>query len=571
VKVWTWAEIGVLNALSATALALVAALVTWRFRSPTLAHAVWALVLLKLVSVPILELNVEPLLAPLRAVAPGKPTAPLQRTSAIPHETADWMSTRAHGLDAAAPEWVADRTGATHGRTQVQRGGLHAGNAVRALIPAAAWAGAVALIVLWIVRATRFRRRLRFTSRSSPSLDVRVRLLSESLGVSRPPRVRLIHERIPPSLLPSPGGCEILIPETLLARLTDAELETLLAHELAHFRRRDHWMRTLELAVGALFWWHPVAWWARRNLRVAEEQCCDVLVKRALPHRARAYAESLLKTVEFLSTQNVSVPALATGAGESSRIKERIKMILNRNAPRPLPIRLRLLLSALAVVAIGVSPAWVDRDAGVEAAEPENQPDVVRGVAAAVIADQREAERTATERERDMQLEAAEHRMLELRRERLRLEREFAELEFERMKVHARLEAAEAKVQEQRLREELRSLEAEGQHESANMLRQRLEIIKQESALRQQKFEFEQQHMRRRMDVEFELRQLEIELHKAEAENDHERLDELQLRMQELRGQLQEFELEAMRGELLQSRQRLELERAKLQNRDTVR
>jgi len=41
--------------------------------------------------------------------------------------------------------------------------------------------------------------------------------------------------------------------------------------------------RRLELAALGLYWWHPAAWWARRELREAEEQRCDAGVVAALP------------------------------------------------------------------------------------------------------------------------------------------------------------------------------------------------------------------------------------------------------------------------------------------------
>ena len=40
--------------------------------------------------------------------------------------------------------------------------------------------------------------------------------------------------------------------------------EYVLVHELAHFARRDHLVRVLELFVTVLYWWHPVVWLARR-------------------------------------------------------------------------------------------------------------------------------------------------------------------------------------------------------------------------------------------------------------------------------------------------------------------
>ena len=96
----------------------------------------------------------------------------------------------------------------------------------------------------------------------------------------------------------------------LLERLDDDQLAALLAHELAHVRRGDHWVRRLEFIVLGLFWWYPLAWWARTRLQAAEEECCDAWVVEALP--ARAYASAIVATVDFLANDLARSP----GAGE---------------------------------------------------------------------------------------------------------------------------------------------------------------------------------------------------------------------------------------------------------------
>jgi bla regulator protein blaR1 len=79
------------------------------------------------------------------------------------------------------------------------------------------------------------------------------------------------------------------VPRRLWDRLDPDQRQTLLLHELAHLRRRDHWVRCLELGVTILYRWHPSAWWARVTLREAEEQCCDAWVVWAMPGAVRTY------------------------------------------------------------------------------------------------------------------------------------------------------------------------------------------------------------------------------------------------------------------------------------------
>ena len=54
--------------------------------------------------------------------------------------------------------------------------------------------------------------------------------------------------------------------------------DAVLIHELAHLKRRDHWVRRLEAVVLGLDWWNPVAWWARREIEKAEEECCNAWI-----------------------------------------------------------------------------------------------------------------------------------------------------------------------------------------------------------------------------------------------------------------------------------------------------
>src|SRR5437899_200882 len=97
------------------------------------------------------------------------------------------------------------------------------------------------------------------------------------------------------------GRPRLLVPAVLWERLNPTQQATLLAHELGHYKRGDHWVRRLELVVSAVYWWHPVVWWARRQIREAEEQCCDGWVISLLPDAALAYATALVETVAFLS------------------------------------------------------------------------------------------------------------------------------------------------------------------------------------------------------------------------------------------------------------------------------
>lgn len=74
----------------------------------------------------------------------------------------------------------------------------------------------------------------------------------------------------------------VLVPAALIARMPTELLEALLAHELAHVRRRDYVVNLLQCAVEALLFYHPVVWWLSRQIRIEREQIADDLALTAI-------------------------------------------------------------------------------------------------------------------------------------------------------------------------------------------------------------------------------------------------------------------------------------------------
>ena len=59
----------------------------------------------------------------------------------------------------------------------------------------------------------------------------------------------------------------ILMPAGALVGLSTAQLELVLAHELAHIRRRDYLVNLLQTAVETLLFYHPAVWWVSGRMR----------------------------------------------------------------------------------------------------------------------------------------------------------------------------------------------------------------------------------------------------------------------------------------------------------------
>jgi len=67
----------------------------------------------------------------------------------------------------------------------------------------------------------------------------------------------------------------VFLPMTALTGLTAAQLEAVIAHELAHIRRFDAFVNLLQIAVETLLFYHPAVWWLGKQIRAERENCCD--------------------------------------------------------------------------------------------------------------------------------------------------------------------------------------------------------------------------------------------------------------------------------------------------------
>jgi hypothetical protein len=120
----------------------------------------------------------------------------------------------------------------------------------------------------------------------------------------------------------------------------------------------------LELLVLGLYWWFPLAWWARRELREAEEECCDAWVVWALPDSPRAYATALVETLDFLSEARLVLPPAASGVGQFHLLRRRLTMIMRGTTPRALTGAGLLALLGLGALLLPLVPSWAQDNLG---------------------------------------------------------------------------------------------------------------------------------------------------------------------------------------------------------------
>ena len=209
-------------------------------------------------------------------------------------------------------------------------------------------------------KAGALHRLLRFAVPAPDDLQAEAGRLAQQLNVHSP-RVWLMAGQLTPMLWVWGWTPRLLIPAGLLDRLGPRQRQALLAHELAHWRRRDHWVRRFELLVLGLYWWCPLVWWARRELQQAEEECCDAWVVWLLPDAARDYALALVQTVDFLSGARAVLPPAASGIGHVQSLRRRLTMIMRGTTPRALTVGGVLAVLALGALLLPFMPIWAQR------------------------------------------------------------------------------------------------------------------------------------------------------------------------------------------------------------------
>jgi len=361
----TLLEIGVLNALMAAGLALLVACIGRLCRRPAVMHLLWMLVLLKLITPPAMWVPLAWPEALTRAATEPPTDAPELSRELRPTSATDSAPEPEDMLECCAEVVSSDEESPLPALEASLPPAMAQSIESRPATPVPGWAGEHwqhAALMTWIVgsglwfvvgvwRIYCFNRLLRFGKPAPAWIQEEARELANQMGLPRCPALLVVPGKVSPLLWAAGGRARLILPGALLRRLQPDQLSTLLAHELAHARRRDHWVRWLELVATSLYWWHPVAWWARHGIQQVEEQCCDAWVVHLLPQAAKAYAKALLQTVDFLDSRP-ALPPVASGVGHVHLLKRRLTMIVREPlSPRiPWPIGIGALCLGLLIL-----------------------------------------------------------------------------------------------------------------------------------------------------------------------------------------------------------------------------
>jgi len=193
----------------------------------------------------------------------------------------------------------------------------------------ALWLAGVLVVSLRLLFGWRTLQRLRRSARAEVSgmLEAVNRDMHRLLGLHRKVGIAISGAVRGPMLV---GWLKpvILLPPAIVATLPRDQIEMIVAHELAHFRRRDHWINLFQVIVETLLFYHPAVAWTSRRIRVERENACDDLAI-ACTGRRLSYVE-MLATLE---RNRLPGPALALGV-QDGQIVARIRRLVERGEPR---------------------------------------------------------------------------------------------------------------------------------------------------------------------------------------------------------------------------------------------
>lgn len=146
----------------------------------------------------------------------------------------------------------------------------------------------------------------------------------------------------------------ILFPIGMINRLDPANVEAILAHELAHIAHRDYLFNILQSIVEALFYFHPAVWWLSSRIRHEREIAADDAAVR-LTGNAMEYAKALV-IIQDMAFMPLS-PSLAFAGQQKRQLIQRIHHILHIQPSTNLAMEKFIGTCAILLVLLGLGYA----------------------------------------------------------------------------------------------------------------------------------------------------------------------------------------------------------------------
>ncbi len=125
----------------------------------------------------------------------------------------------------------------------------------------------------------------------------------------------------------------VLVPAGLLTGMEPWQVESIMAHEIAHIQRNDFLINIIQSIAEVIFFFHPAVWFISKSIRNEREHCCDDLAIAATAYDSLTYAKAL-SSLEQLNFNNNNNIAMQIG-NTKNHLLLRVKRLLEPTVQRP--------------------------------------------------------------------------------------------------------------------------------------------------------------------------------------------------------------------------------------------
>ncbi len=221
--------------------------------------------------------------------------------------------------------------------------------------------GFILFLMLGIVRMVWFSYRVGFSyDLDEPRLEAGFEEWRTRIGIKRPPRYAFTYA-VSSVCVHGFFRPVILLPMSLLDRVSVNDAILMGAHEMAHIKRGDTWLFAFITAVKAVFWFNPFVHRIAARANLAAEQAADALVITSGASR-RQYAQCFVEGLRFAvgspRADHALVPSFTPFDKRSRR--ERLDAILSRAGGSPMlsvPNKIGMTLSIVAAAGLAFAQA----------------------------------------------------------------------------------------------------------------------------------------------------------------------------------------------------------------------
>ena len=224
--------------------------------------------------------------------------------------------------------------------------------------PGWVWLGGTVVVLLRMAAAQMFLLilRVRREKIANEALLQRVKFVARCVRLRR--RITLL--RMPRAISPMAFGVfrpTLGLPPGFESKLSVAEQEAVLAHELAHLAAKDPIWFLLADVTTALLWWHPFVWWARRSLHGASELAADE-ASAMVPDGPGALATCLVSFGKEMSASG-AWEWIGINGGFQSKLGKRVERLVQMSSSTKQTFSSRLGTAGRIVAGFLVIPASV--------------------------------------------------------------------------------------------------------------------------------------------------------------------------------------------------------------------